>query len=263
MKVTAITTSGIKSTVTVSDELFGGSVNQILMAQVLRVYGVNQHQGTSKVKTRSEVKRTKKKWFKQKGTGNARHGARSAPIFVGGGVAHGPKGVQAGALKLSQKQKAQALLSALRMQASHIIVTEGLEKLAPKTSQVVATLKKIVPEDDLILIIVKGRQPDLEQGTANIASTKVIAAEQVTLVDVCLADTLILSPAAVTILETRLLKTRVVTKATKPAVKELTVAEAVVKTPVTTIAKKAVKLVVKKAATKSVKKPATKAIKKQ
>jgi len=63
-----------------------------LLVQIVRVFEDRTHFGLNKVKTRSEVNKTRKKLYKQKGTGGARHGAKSAHIFVGGGVAHGPKG---------------------------------------------------------------------------------------------------------------------------------------------------------------------------
>ncbi|RJR29320.1 50S ribosomal protein L4 [Candidatus Microgenomates bacterium] len=89
-----------------------GEENTALLAQAIHVYRDRQHAGVSRVKTRGEIARTTKKWFKQKGTGNARHGARSAPIFVGGGVAHGPKGIKR-VLTLSKKMKKKALSAAL------------------------------------------------------------------------------------------------------------------------------------------------------
>ncbi|MBI1872200.1 50S ribosomal protein L4, partial [Candidatus Collierbacteria bacterium] len=82
-----------KAAPTLDSRIFDYKVNEALLSQVIHVYRANTHQNTSKVKTRGEVNRTTKKVYRQKGTGNARHGARSAPIYVGGGVAHGPSGV--------------------------------------------------------------------------------------------------------------------------------------------------------------------------
>ncbi|MBL7036391.1 50S ribosomal protein L4 [Candidatus Microgenomates bacterium] len=86
--------------------------NKSLMSQAVRVYEDRSHTGEALVKTRGEVVRTKKKWYKQKGTGGARHAARSAPIFVGGGVAHGPKGISK-TLHLPKKMKSAALVQAI------------------------------------------------------------------------------------------------------------------------------------------------------
>lgn len=98
-------------------EIFGQKVNNLLLAQAVRVYRDRLSRPTSKVKTRSEVDLTKAKWYRQKGTGRARHGAQSAPLFVGGGVAHGPKGVKR-VLKLPKKMRKLALVSALSEKAN-------------------------------------------------------------------------------------------------------------------------------------------------
>src|SRR4030067_2701068 len=81
-----------QGTVTVSATYFKAKANPALVTQALRIYQSNQRQVTRKVKTRGEIDRTTQKVWRQKGTGRARHGSRRAPIFVGGGVAHGPTG---------------------------------------------------------------------------------------------------------------------------------------------------------------------------
>src|SRR5471030_1547190 len=116
MNLTVASTVGKTTSMSVNDAVFAAVINPELIAQAVRVYMSNQRQGSSKVKTRAEVARTKKKWFKQKGTGNARHGARTPNIFVGGGVAHGPNGMQNWSLKLSATMKKAALISALSAQ---------------------------------------------------------------------------------------------------------------------------------------------------
>lgn len=203
MKLTAINTTGTKSTITVTDSVFAGPVSDQLIGQALRVYTSNSHQGTSRVKTRAEVARTKKKWFKQKGTGNARHAARSAPIFVGGGVAHGPKGIRPANLTLSQKQKRQALKAALSLQSAQIIVSEGIEKIGAKTAVAAKTLKTIVADPGLILLVISKWNADLEQGMRNIPFVKVTTAEHVTVMDVCASDNIIISPEAIEALDAR------------------------------------------------------------
>ncbi|OGM33390.1 50S ribosomal protein L4 [Candidatus Woesebacteria bacterium RIFCSPHIGHO2_01_FULL_44_21] len=95
---------------------FGGDVNKALLAQAIHIYRDRTHAGNSKVKTRGEINLTTAKWYKQKGTGRARHGSQSAPIFVGGGVAHGPKGVKR-VLGLPKKMKIRALASAFALKA--------------------------------------------------------------------------------------------------------------------------------------------------
>jgi len=84
-----------------------------LLLQYIHIFKTNQRQGTSSTKTRSEVSGGGKKPWKQKGTGRARHGALSAPIFVGGGIAHGPKGVLANPKSLNKKMKTLSLAGIL------------------------------------------------------------------------------------------------------------------------------------------------------
>jgi large subunit ribosomal protein L4 len=244
MKLNAVTTTGTKSTVTVSDSVFGGEVKDQLIGQALRVYISNGHQGTSRVKTRAEVNRTKKKWFKQKGTGNARHAARSAPIFVGGGVAHGPKGIKPGNLQLSQKQKRAALKAALSLQNSKIIVSEGIEQLGAKTAAASKTLKTISADPGLILMIISKWNADLEQGMRNIPYIKVTTAEHMTVLDVCSADTIIMSPESIDAVTARVeSKSKKSSKASKAMAAETTEVslpeKAVTKTAVKKVAKPA------------------------
>src|SRR5260221_7335072 len=114
MTLKSMTTSG-KAGTDITSVLFDAASSASTVAQAVRVYLGNQRQGTAKVKTRGEVERTKKKWYKQKGTGGARHGARSAPIFVGGGVSHGPTGTTDWSLKMSKPMRKVALRTALSM----------------------------------------------------------------------------------------------------------------------------------------------------
>ena len=162
-KITVLTTKGTGSgEITLPKEIFEAKVNPRLMAQAVRVYLANQRRAGAKVKTRGEVKRTKAKWYRQKGTGRARHGARSVNIFVGGGVVHGPTGKENYALKMSKKMKKAALFSALttKYQAKEILVVKGLDKLEPKTKLIVQTLvdlklrgKKVKKESKLLLVL--------------------------------------------------------------------------------------------------------------
>jgi len=100
------------------------------LAQAMRVYEARGHVGLAKAKTRAEVERTKKKWYRQKGTGGARHGAKSAPIFVGGGVAHGPRPIER-KLSLPKRMAKKALYVALGLKAKDgaIVVADGLAKI--------------------------------------------------------------------------------------------------------------------------------------
>ena len=113
------------------------------MAQAMRVYEARGHVGLAKTKTRAEGERTKKKWYRQKGTGGARHGAKSAPIFVGGGVAHGPRPIER-KLSLPKRMAKKALYVALGLKAKDgaIVVADGLAKIK-KTKDVQILIDRI------------------------------------------------------------------------------------------------------------------------
>lgn len=143
VKLTVYNSKGIKKGTISLPKEFVGKVNLPLLAQAIRVYQDRQHPGLSRVKTRGEVDVSKRKIYRQKGTGGARHGARSAPIFKGGGIAHGPKGVKR-VLTLPKKMKKQALNSAImqKVNDAKIFVVDGLAKLG-KTREVAALIDKI------------------------------------------------------------------------------------------------------------------------
>jgi len=144
--------------------------NLNLLAQSIRVYEERAHIGLADTKTRAEVNRTKKKWYKQKGTGGARHGARSAPIFVGGAKAHGPSGRQNYSLKLSKKQKQASLVSALSQQfkEGNILAVAGLDKLEPKTKKFDQVMDKLKPGKKKILLVLAKEELKIKRGVRNL-----------------------------------------------------------------------------------------------
>nr|MBI5455902.1 50S ribosomal protein L4 [Candidatus Levybacteria bacterium] len=142
LKLSVYDTKGkVAESITLPKEIFGIEINTNLMSQAVRVYLANQRRGTVKTKTRGEVKISTRKIYRQKGTGRARHGAASAPIFVGGGVAFGPR-QRDYSLKLSQKMRKVALFSALssKLKAGDIKIVAGLEKLESKTKNFADTM---------------------------------------------------------------------------------------------------------------------------
>ncbi|MDO5561800.1 MAG: 50S ribosomal protein L4 [bacterium] len=185
--------------------LFAGEVKQELVSQAVRVFLSNQRQATAKTKTRSEINRTKKKWFKQKGTGNARHGAQTPNIFVGGGVAHGPTGTQNYNLKLSAKMKKQALLSALALQADHIFVDDAFTKVDGKTKTAAKILAESLKNDARVLLVVDQKNADLMRSYNNLSQVYLITARYLSLLPVVNADQIIFSTAGAQALAARLL----------------------------------------------------------
>ena len=155
-RVNLLTIRGTKSgTVTLPKEIFAVKVNPQLMAQAVRVYLANQRKAKAKTKTRGEVRGSRRKIWRQKGTGRARHGDLYAPIFVGGGRAHGPRGVENYQLKMSKKMKRAALFSALtsKLKDKEIFVVKDLEKIEPKTKKMAQILQKKLKIEGKVLII--------------------------------------------------------------------------------------------------------------
>ncbi|MBI4100551.1 50S ribosomal protein L4 [Candidatus Microgenomates bacterium] len=145
--------------VTLAKEIFGAKINPKLIAQAIRVYLVNQRQGTQSTKTRGQVRGTTKKMYAQKGTGRARHGAATAPIFVGGGIAHGPQ-PRDFELKMSKKMRRRALFSALsdKFEEKALFAIEGLEAIKPKTAEMVKIFKNLkleTPKAKVLLVLPK------------------------------------------------------------------------------------------------------------
>ncbi len=139
MIATTYTLSGEKSTkvVTLSPKIFGVEVNPRFLAQAVRVHLNNLRRSPAKVKTRAEVEGSTRKIYRQKGTGKARHGSIRAPIFVGGGIAHGPDGTQNYSAKLPIKMRKLAIVESLSAKAhdKQITVITGVDKASGKTKQ--------------------------------------------------------------------------------------------------------------------------------
>ncbi len=187
--------------------LFGSKPNQQLLAQALRVYLANFHQRTSKVKSRGEVVGSRRKIWRQKGTGNARHGDRYAPIFVGGGIAHGPKGIKAKNLVLPKKMKRQALATALlfKLKDSNFSLIKDFAKLKPKTSALANLLAKVAQHPkSKVLIVADKHHPNLYFGAQNLQGVAVKRANLINAYDVVFFDKIIASPQSLDIIKTRL-----------------------------------------------------------
>jgi large subunit ribosomal protein L4 len=204
MKVTSITAANKFSTVTVSDDIFGAAINQDLLSQAIRVYMSNKRQGSSRVKTRSEVIGSRRKIWKQKGTGNARHGARSAPIFVGGGVTHGPTGLENWSLDLSRKMKKKALIVALSAQVENIVVTDNLSEIEGKTKNAAKFLDTLNVTSKKVLIILDTDTKDLLRAFKNIPRVTIIQDDLVNALDIASADSIVMTKLALKSIEARL-----------------------------------------------------------
>jgi len=177
-----------------------GKPNDTLLAQAIRIYQVNSHQNTSKVKTRGEVVGSTRKIYAQKGTGNARHGARYAPIFVGGGIAHGPKGVKAQPLTLPKKMRRHALRSALvhKFIDKSIIGLSGIDKLDGKTSSVTTLFAKIAGHPkNKTLVITHDQNTKLYRSLNNLQKIELKSDTLINALDLVRADFIVVTKPAI------------------------------------------------------------------
>ncbi len=157
-------------------DIFEAPVNVPLMHQALVRQLANARLGTHKTKTRGEVNRTTRKWYRQKGTGRARHGSRNAPIFVGGGIAHGPK-PRSYEQRMPKKMRRAALRSALSVKAANqqIVVLDRLELPEPRTREMKGVLERLnVGESALILLA--QRNEAVEKSARNLPGVKTLRA---------------------------------------------------------------------------------------
>lgn len=183
-----------------SPDIFGAKVNLNLLTQAVRVYQFRQRQGTKKAKTRGEIAKTTQKVWRQKGTGRARHGSRRAPIFVGGGVAHGPTGIENYNLKLTRRMRRQALISALSDHAAqgHVLALEDLTKFDGKTQtlNLLLTSLKLIPGSGKILLILDQPLPPVIQAGRNLKTLSVTQSKRLNVYEVLAHSHLIFSQAA-------------------------------------------------------------------
>lgn len=146
-KANVYSVKGVKGQAITLPKNFSEKENKILLAQAIRVYENRLHPGLSKTKRRGDVIATTRKVWRQKGTGRARHGARSAPIFVGGGKAHGPTGTKR-RLVLPKKMRQKSLNIALSMKAKNgqVIVVDNTSSLK-KTKEAKNLIDKIISKE--------------------------------------------------------------------------------------------------------------------
>jgi large subunit ribosomal protein L4 len=183
-----------------------GKVSPVLLAQAIRVYMSNTHQKTHKVLTRGEVQGSTKKIYRQKGTGKARHGAKYAPIFVGGGIAHGPTGVRPQNLVLPKAMRRRALMTAFaaKLTAKAISGLTGVKTFSGKTSNVVKLLGAIADHPkNSVLIVTSGKATPLYQAASNVQGVAMKRACLVNAYDLVASDYLILTKKALEIIRER------------------------------------------------------------
>jgi large subunit ribosomal protein L4 len=177
--------------------IFEQAVNRDLMHQALVRQLANARLGTHKAQTRAEVSRTTAKWFRQKGTGRARHGSRKAPIFVGGGVAHGPR-PRSYVKDMPRKMRRGALRSALSVKAQNgdIVVLDSLDMDKPKTKEMVRVINLVTNGNHSALVLLAEHNEMVEKSARNLPDVKALQANYLNIRDLLGHNKIIMSLSA-------------------------------------------------------------------
>ncbi|MEN3931028.1 50S ribosomal protein L4 [Microvirga sp. W0021] len=204
MKLDITTLDGKKAgSVTLNEAIFGLEPRADLLQRCVRWQLAKRQAGTHAVKNRSDIARTTKKLYKQKGTGNARHGAASAPQFRGGGRAFGPV-VRSHAHDLPKKIRALALKHALSAKAkdASLIIVDDVKLAEPKTKALIERFNKLGLQSALIIT---GADVELNFDLAarSIPNVDVLPVQGINVYDILRREKLVLSKDAVDALEAR------------------------------------------------------------
>ena len=175
MKIDKLDLNGKKNSIEVLDNIFSAKVNRKLVETVLYKTNANYKGRHAKTKQQNEVAGPTSKIYAQKGTGNARHASRKAPIFVGGGVAHGPKGQLAyKKRKLNKSEKKQSIASLIsdKVQNNNLLIFNDFNSEIKKTKEMDIILKKFQITNSII-ILDKISKEKIEKSIRNIPNIKV------------------------------------------------------------------------------------------
>jgi large subunit ribosomal protein L4 len=187
-------------------DIFEAPVNVSLMHQAFVRQMANARQGTHSTKSRGEINRSKAKWYRQKGTGRARHGSRNANLFVGGGIAHGPR-PRDYAKKMPRKMRRAALRSALSVKAAEaqIVLVDELEMEAPKTREMAQVLENLglnaSGASGRVLILLPERNEPVEKSARNLPWVKTLRASYLNVRDLLGYDRVLMPKGALEVIE--------------------------------------------------------------
>ena len=175
MKIDKINIDGNKNSIEVSDKIIGAKINNKLVSNVLYKTNANYKGRKAKTKQKNEIIGSTAKIYAQKGTGNARHASKKAPIFVGGGVAHGPKGqlnYKKRKLNKSEKKLSIASLISKKNKLNDLIIIDDIQKKILKTKEMNTILIKFESKNSLIIADTKSKD-NIIKSARNIPNVKI------------------------------------------------------------------------------------------
>ena len=205
MKLDKISIDGSKNSLEITDKIFTDKVNKKLISEILYKNISNFKGRKAKTKQKNEIIGSTSKIYAQKGTGNARHASRKAPIFVGGGIAHGPKGeskYKTRKLNKSEKKLSIASLMVEKNNLKNLIVFNDFDKEIKKTKEMNNILIKFDAKSSLI-ILDKNSKEKIEKSIKNIPNVKSTDVNHFSAFDIVKHKKLIFTESSIKELEKR------------------------------------------------------------
>lgn len=204
MELSVLSINGTETgrTVSLDEQIFGIEPNDHAIYLDVKQYLANQRQGTHKSKERGEIAGSTKKIKKQKGTGTARAGAITSPVFVGGGRVFGPRPRNYG-FKLNKKVKQLARKSALSYKAldNDILVVENFDLAAPKTKEMLAIANNLKINDKKSVFVLPEENKNLYLSSRNLPGVSVVTASELTTYQILNAKFLVILEGSIAKIE--------------------------------------------------------------
>ena len=205
MKLEKLSIDGKKDTIEVLDKIFSAKINSKLVSSVLYKTNANYKGRHAKTKQQNEVSGPTSKIYAQKGTGGARHASRKAPIFVGGGIAHGPKGELAykkRKLNKSEKKSSIASLISEKIKNKNLLIFSDFASEIKKTKEMHLIIKKFEISNSLV-ILDKNSKDKIEKSIRNIPNIKVTDVNHFSAYDIVKYEKVVFTESSVKELEKR------------------------------------------------------------
>ena len=205
MKIDKLNLDGKKDSIEVLDKIFSGKINKKLVDNVLYKTNANYKGRHAKTKQQNEVRGSTSKIYAQKGTGGARHASRKAPLFVGGGVAHGPKGELAykkRKLNKSEKKLSIASLISEKNKLNDLVILSDFSKEIKKTKEMNSIIKQFEITNSLI-ILDKLSKDKIEKAARNIPNVKITDVNHFSAFDIIKFKKVVFTESSVKELEKR------------------------------------------------------------
>tara|TARA_B100000674_G_scaffold436175_1_gene396233 strand:+ start:60 stop:686 length:627 start_codon:yes stop_codon:yes gene_type:complete len=205
MKIEKINLDGKKDSIEILDTIISAKINKKLVSNLLYKTNANYKGRKAKTKQKNEIIGSTSKIYAQKGTGNARHASRKAPIFVGGGVAHGPKGQNNHKIrKLNKSEKIASIKSLLteKNKLKRLIVMNNFDKQIKKTREMFKIIKSLKLENSL-MVFDKNSKENIYKSSRNIPNLKLTDVNHFSAYDIVKFQKLVLTEGSLKEIEKR------------------------------------------------------------